>query len=226
MYNAKNFVPEFFDGTSKTYDKVVVYCTFGKDKYWKEKILGHIKNGDTFLDLACGTGILTRKIAEKFPESSIIGIDITQSYLDVAKKNSSFYKNIAYIHQDAETIELSKKFDYITASYLPKYCDSKKLIESCIKHLKPNGTIIFHDFIYPKNSFVKSLWDSYFMILNFVAYFIPSWKNAFTNLPKLIKLSTWLDSYEEELRKNQFNVKRECLTWNSSAILIAKNLEK
>jgi len=41
------------------------------------------------LDLACGTGILTREIAEKFPNAKIVGIDITKSYLDVAKENSN-----------------------------------------------------------------------------------------------------------------------------------------
>ena len=67
---------------------VVSYGTLGKDKYWKRKILEQISDGDSFLDLACGTGILTREIAEKFPSAKIVGIDITKSYLDVAKKNS------------------------------------------------------------------------------------------------------------------------------------------
>jgi len=84
--SAKNLVPKFFDKTGATYDGVVSYGTLGKDKYWKRKILEQISNGDSFLDLACGTGILTRGIAEKFPNAKIVGIDITESYLDVAKQ--------------------------------------------------------------------------------------------------------------------------------------------
>ena len=91
----KNLVPEFFDNTSKSYDKVAVLATFGKDRYWKNQILNHI-NGSTFLDLACGTGILTRKIAEKFPKSNIVGLDITENYLKVAKKNLASYRNISF----------------------------------------------------------------------------------------------------------------------------------
>jgi len=79
--SAKNLVPKFFDDTGATYDGVVSYGTLGKDKYWKRKILEQISDGDSFLDLACGTGILTREIAEKFPTAKIVGIDITQSYL-------------------------------------------------------------------------------------------------------------------------------------------------
>ena len=141
--STKKYVPKFFDNTSSSYEKVVVYCTFGKDKIWKNKILGQISYGDSFLDLACGTGILTRKLAKKFPNSSVIGIDMTKSYLELAKKKSSHYKNISYFHQDAEKIELLQKFDCITASYLPKYCEPTLLVKKCIKHLKPDGTIIF-----------------------------------------------------------------------------------
>ena len=83
--SAKNLVPKFFDETGTTYDGVVSYGTLGKDKYWKRKILEQISNGNSFLDLACGTGILTREIAKKFPNAKIVGIDITKSYLDVAK---------------------------------------------------------------------------------------------------------------------------------------------
>ena len=100
----KNLVPRFFDGTAGSYDKVAVWSTFGKDKYWKKEIVKQILDGDSFLDLACGTGILTRKIAEKFPDASVVGVDITQSYLELARQNSSSYKNISYFYQDAETI--------------------------------------------------------------------------------------------------------------------------
>lgn len=223
----KNLVPKFFDGTYSSYDKIVSFCTFGKDRYWKNKIVGFIENGVSFLDLACGTGILTRKIAEKFPNNSVIGIDITKGYLEQAKKNSLSNNNISYLHQDAERLDLSKKFDCISASYLPKYCEPKILVQKCIKHLKPNGKIIFHDFTYPKNRLVRALWEMYFVVLNFLGNFIPSWKEAFMNLPKLIRSSKWLETYENEMKQNGLDVLRINLTWNSSAILVARRtLEK
>ena len=65
--SAKNLVPKFFDETGTTYDGVVSYGTLGKDRYWKSKILEQISDGSSFLDLACGTGILTRKLPKNFP---------------------------------------------------------------------------------------------------------------------------------------------------------------
>ena len=153
--SAKNLVPKFFDETGTTYDDVVSYGTLGKDKYWKRKMLEQISDGSSFLDLACGTGILTREIAKKFSNSKIVGIDITKSYLDVAKENSSHFDNISFTLDDAEEFKLDSRFDCITASYLPKYCDPEILVKNCITHLKPGGKIIFHDFTHPKNLVVR-----------------------------------------------------------------------
>ena len=41
------------------------------------------------LDLGCGTGVVTRRIASKAPASTITtGVDISQTLLDVARKKS------------------------------------------------------------------------------------------------------------------------------------------
>jgi len=217
--STKNLVPKFFDETGATYDGVVSYGTLGKDKYWKRKILEQISNGDSFLDLACGTGILTREIAEKFPIAKIVGIDITQSYLDVAKQNSNLFENISFILDDAEKFKLDSKFDCITASYLPKYCDPEILVKNCITYLKPGGKIIFHDFTYPKNPAVRGLWNLFLTFLRLVGYFIPSWKDALIGLPKLIRRTKWLDSYSDVMKKSGLKVSHQYLTYGASAIL-------
>lgn len=220
----KKLVPKFFGNTSKSYDRVVTWATFGRDKYWKKEILKKIPSVSSVLDLACGTGILTRLIADVYPNAKIIGVDIMQNYLDVAKTNSQNYGNITFVNQDAEKLNLDLKFDCITSSYIPKYCDAETLVKVCIKHLKNDGMIIFHDFIYPKNSSVKNLWDLYFVVLNFIGIFIPSWKDVFRDLPKLIRSTSWLDDYEKTMRRNGLQTEQRILTLGSSAILVGKKI--
>jgi len=217
--SAKNLVPKFFDKTGTTYDGVVSYGTLGKDRYWKKKILEQISDGSSFLDLACGTGILTREIAEKFSSAKIVGIDITKSYLDVAKQNSNSFDNISFVLDDAEKFKLDSKFDCITGSYLPKYCDPEILVKNCITHLKPGGKIIFHDFTYPKNPAVRGSWNIFLTFLRLVGYFIPSWKDALIGLPKLIRSTKWLDNYSDVMKKSGLKVNRQYLTYGTSAIL-------
>jgi demethylmenaquinone methyltransferase/2-methoxy-6-polyprenyl-1,4-benzoquinol methylase len=220
MEAPRNLVPKFFDNTARTYDRVASWATYGKDDYWKNTILSYMVEGDSILDLACGTGILTRKIAQKFPNSKIIGVDITQSYLEVAKRNSSRFQNITFVNQDAEKLDLDTKFDCITSSYIPKYCNPTILIPLCIKHLKVGGRIILHDFTYPKNTLVRFLWHVHFGLLRLAGNFLPEWKGAFFELPDLIKSTTWVTTYQDEMKKGGLDVQCQHLTWNSSAILI------
>lgn len=215
----KDLVPKFFDETAQTYDRIVNATTFGKDKYWKKEILKKIPACETILDLACGTGILTFQIAEQFPESQITGVDITESYLNVAKKKIKPHHKISFLKQDAESLSLEQQFDCIVSSYIPKYCNPKDLITVCVNHLKPNGIIILHDFTYPKNRIVSMLWDVYFVILNMLGHFMPKWKDVFADLPKLIRDTRWLDDYEETMKECGLQTRRQSLTWNCSVIL-------
>ena len=217
-------MPKFFTNTSGSYDKIVNWTTFGKDRIWKNKILDKI-HGKSILDLACGTGILTRLIAQKFPDSTVLGVDITQSYLDVAKSNSKSFKNISFICQDAEDLKVEQKFDSIVSSYIPKYCDAQTLIKKCVSCLNPNGKIILHDFMYPKNIFVRNLWNFYFILLQLAGYFIPTWKEAFVELPKLIRSSNWFEDYVIAMRESNLDVKYQCMTLNSCAIIVGQKLD-
>ncbi len=215
----KNLVPKFFSNTAGTYEKVAIWATFGKDIYWKNEILRQIPKANSYLDLACGTGILTRKIAKQFPFAKIVGVDVSENYLDVAKKNAKSYKNISFVRQDAEKLNLSSKFDCVVSSYIPKYCDAEILINACLEHLNDGGKLILHDFAYPTNNLVQMLWGVHFVMLRFAGLFLPSWKDAFSELPKLIKSSRWLDDCESEMKKHGLLVTKQYLTWNSSAIL-------
>lgn len=217
--NPKNLVPRFFNETALSYDKIVNQTTFGKDKYWKNEILKKIPQSESILDLACGTGILTEQISKKFPNAKIIGVDITPNYLEVAKKKLSAYKNVSFVNQDAEKLHLNCKFDCITSSYIPKYCNPEILIKSCLEHLKPNGKIIFHDFIYPKNKFIKLLWNLYFVVLNGFGQLLPDWKYIFEELPNLIRKTKWLDDYDIVMKNFGLSTQRQYLTCSTSAIL-------
>jgi demethylmenaquinone methyltransferase/2-methoxy-6-polyprenyl-1,4-benzoquinol methylase len=149
---------------------------------------------------------------------------MTESYLEIAKKKLSLYQNISFVKQDAEKLDLNYKFDCITSSYLPKYCKPEILINSCLYHLRPGGKIILHDFTYPKNKTVRKLWNLYFVVLKILGFFIPSWKDVFIELPKLIRSTKWLEEYQNVMRKHGLKVEYQTLTIDTSAILTGSNV--
>lgn len=220
----KDLVPAFFNNTADSYDKIVRWTTFGKDRVWKNEILKQLSIEKTVLDLACGTGILTRQIAEKIPLAKVTGVDITTSYLEKAREKLNLYQNVSFVNQDAEKLDLGGRFDCITASYLPKYCEPNILVKNCLKHLNEGGKIILHDFTYPKNRFVRRMWNFYFDILYFVGFLIPHWKKAFVDLPHLIRESDWVKEYENTMRNMGLNVYKQDLTLGTSTIIVGTKI--
>ena len=217
--SVKELVPRFFEKTAQTYDKIVNLTTFGKDKYWKKEIIKKIPHCNSVLDLACGTGILTFQIAEQLPNAKIVGVDITEGYLAIARKKLKPYQKISFLCQDAEKLNLNQKFDCITSSYIPKYCNAETLTKVCLNHLNSGGKIILHDFTYPQNRFVRSFWNLYFIVLHIMGYLLPEWKDVFIELPKLIRETRWLDDYESTMKKYDLQVEKQSLTWHASSVL-------
>ena len=219
MISPKELVPRFFDKTALTYDWVVNWTTLGNDRYWKEEILKRVPPCESVLDLACGTAILTLQLRQKLPNARIIGVDVTGSYLAVAREKIKPHHHISLIHQDAEDLFLNYKFDCITSSYIPKYCQAKILIKTCMNHLNPGGRIILHDFTHPRGFFLQRGWDIYFLFLKLTGYFIPGWKDVFDELPKLIRSTKWADEYERVMKEYGFDVERKALSMGTATIL-------
>lgn len=77
----------FFSGNGATYEHIANLSTLGLDLWWKRKILNKIPQNPTqIVDQACGTGLLTFKIAQRFPLCRIVGVDLQDEYLGIAKK--------------------------------------------------------------------------------------------------------------------------------------------
>ena len=102
-----------------------------------------IKSGQKVLDLACGTGLVTKKILSKVGKNGeVYGIDSSNSALKIAKKWTGHGKNIHFVRGDAETIEFNTKFDVITCQFaLFFFPNEQKVLKNMKKFLKKNGII-------------------------------------------------------------------------------------
>jgi demethylmenaquinone methyltransferase/2-methoxy-6-polyprenyl-1,4-benzoquinol methylase len=221
-------VHRFFSGTGATYDHIVNLCTFGFDWWWKRRILKEIPDRPTrIMDLACGTGILTFKIADRFPDCHVIGVELRDEYLDIAKEKARVMGivNVEFILSRAEDILLEEPFDCITSSYLAKYADLPILIRKTKRMLRKGGLVLMHEFTYPGNAFFARLWELYFKVLQILGSQIyPQWKTIYYGLPELVRETQWLRETVELLEKNGFSdIRIDSLTFGASAIVTAKN---
>jgi len=223
----EDLVDRFFAGTGSSYDFMVKLCTFGCDEWWKRKILNRIPRQPLkILDQACGTGILTFKIARMFPQCRIFGVELRREYVDIARKKSITrrLRNVEFIVGYAEDVVLNMRLDCITSSYLAKYAEIESLVKNAGQMLKKNGLLIIHDFTYPPGRLFARLWEFYFRILQTAASrAYPRWRIIFYELPHLLRRTRWVSVLIECLRKNAFtDITLESLTMGAAALVTAK----
>ncbi|HBC95199.1 MAG TPA: class I SAM-dependent methyltransferase [Clostridium sp.] len=120
-------------------------------KIWSQKILDlsstfHIKFQD-YLDLACGTGNMTEKIAPHFQNSW--AVDLSSDMLSEADKKLRDKKlKINLICENMCNLNLNRRFDLITCcldstNYLLKEEDLQNYFKGISNHLNSNGIFIF-----------------------------------------------------------------------------------
>lgn len=204
-----DMVHRFFPGTGTTYDRVVNLCTLGFDRRWKERMMRYIPAGSArIMDQACGTGILTFMIARAFPDARIVGVDVTEEYLAIARAKAAGLRtaNVELVPGRAEEVLLDRRFDCIVSSYLAKYAELGNLISNAKTMLTDGGVLVMHDFTYPANSAVAVFWRLHFRLLQTAgAWRYPQWKAAFDGLPGFLRETRWVPELVGALRANHFS---------------------
>lgn len=103
----------------------------------------NINKGDKVLDLACGTGVVTKKIKQKVGSSGyVVGADTSVTAIKIAKKWNGHQSNLGFVNIDAENFNFSKPFDIITCQYaLFFFPNAQKALKNIKKNIKKTGKI-------------------------------------------------------------------------------------
>ncbi|MBD0315350.1 MAG: class I SAM-dependent methyltransferase [Nitrospiraceae bacterium] len=223
-----SLVEAFFSGTGTTYDAVVQIATFGIDARWKRTIIKEIPAGATrILDLACGTGILTLAIARRFTQAEVVGVELRDEYLDLAraKQRAAGIRNVTWCLGRAEEFSPDAPFDCVVSSYLAKYADVPRLATAAASWLKPDGLFVAHDFTLPPHRVLIQIWKMYFWLLQHIGGpLLPAWRQIFHGLPGLIQQTRWQDELREALQCQGFqDIQVQHLTLYGSSIITARN---
>lgn len=80
---------------------------------WGSKVMDELalKGNEHILDLGCGNGLLSAKLAEKVPDGKITGIDSSPSMLEQAKKHKK--GNMDFLLGDITGMDLEDEFDVV-----------------------------------------------------------------------------------------------------------------
>ena len=98
-------------------------------------------NPENIIDLGSGTGFLSKKAVQAFPNAALICIDFAQQ---------SLLSNIHNLKVCANAYQLpfaDNSIDFIVSNLMMQWCpDLKTLLDECFRTLKPEGLFLFSTF--------------------------------------------------------------------------------
>lgn len=162
MKNNTYIPPLRFHWLTSFYDSLVAITT--REAFFKKLIVDKVANvkGNNLLDVGCGTGTLTKLIAEKSPKHTVIGLDADQTALDISqKKVIGKDLNISFRHGFGQKMPFDENsFDIVVSSLFFHHLNSSAKLATLTeirRVLKPDGTLIIADWGKPTSIFQRIL---------------------------------------------------------------------
>jgi ubiquinone/menaquinone biosynthesis C-methylase UbiE len=117
------------------------------------EILQEFYSGKSLVEIACGTGYWTERIAET--AKSIIATDINDSVLEVAGSKSYININVTFKSQDLFSLNPERKYENLFGGFIWSHIKNQDLedfISKINNIVKEKGTVVFIDNNYVEGS--------------------------------------------------------------------------
>ncbi len=207
-----SLVDNVFTSVTKRYDLMNDLMSFGMHRFWKIFFLhcSHIKKGDKVLDLASGTGDITKLISDKVGDNGrVISCDINFSMLSKGRDNlidQGVINNVFYVQADAQELSFKENsFDHVTMAFgLRNTANIDEVLKSIYKILKPGGSVQVLEFSKaekiiekPYNIFLKNF-------IPFLGKYIAKDERSYNYLVESIIMHPEQNKLIEYMKKNNF----------------------
>ena len=152
----RSYNEKLFTEIAPRYDFITRALSFWRDAAWKRDLVARLpgRSNPFCLDLACGTGDITLLVAQKYPQGTVVGLDITESMLVRARARNR-YPQVEFLNRDMGSIGFAPEHaDIVTGGYaLRNAPDLAATLDAVHRVLKPAGIAAFLDFSKPVGPF-------------------------------------------------------------------------
>jgi trans-aconitate 2-methyltransferase len=112
---------------------------------WGDKLIAELSlsGGERVLDLGCGDGAVTARLAELVPNGQVVGIDSSQSMITAARQRER--SNLRFVQMDINALSLDDRFELIFSNAtLHWVLDHAPLLANVYGHLSAGGVARFN----------------------------------------------------------------------------------
>jgi len=114
-----------------------------------------IQPSDRILDLGCGTGWASRRMAKIATAGEVIGLDVADEMLRRAEQTSGGFKNIRYVWGSAEKIPVDDKYfsKVLSVESFYYYADQGKALDELRRVMAPGAKLFILINLYKDNHY-------------------------------------------------------------------------
>lgn len=181
-----------FDRIARSYELLNTLMTAGTNRLWNRNVLraADVKPGDRILDLACGTGSLTRDLARRAdPGGYVLGMDFSKEMLREAKKKPR--PGVEYRLGDATRLTGVEDgfFDAATIAYGARNIpDLDALFSEMARAVRPGGRVVCLEIAQPKGRPFATFYGLWFdRVVPWLGARVSGDDWAYSYLPKSVK---------------------------------------
>jgi demethylmenaquinone methyltransferase/2-methoxy-6-polyprenyl-1,4-benzoquinol methylase len=163
----KEHALEMFEQLPARYDEVAAALSFFQDPRWRRAAVEAVaaRPDDRVLDVACGTGMVSRALVERWG-CSVVGLDQSVAMLGRARsmlaRDARLAARIELVEGEAEALPFADaEFDHLTYTYLLRYVDDPAAtLRELARVVRPGGRVSSLEFCVPRGIWLP-LWRLY-----------------------------------------------------------------
>ena len=213
------FVGDVFTSVAENYDIMNDAMSFGMHRLWKKILveLAAVGEKDIILDIASGTGDISKLISHQFPNTNILMSDINYEMLNEGRNRAideSFSSNCSFCQLDGEILPFRENtFDLITVGFgLRNFTNKKNGLLEMKRCLKKDGKLLILEFSKPKNPLFSKIYDWYsFNILPKIGSLLANDSDSYKYLAESIRMHPNQEQLKQMIVDSGF---RSCKFYN------------
>lgn len=192
----KEQVEVMFDNIAPTYDRLNHIMSLNIDRIWRRRVMRIIRRAKAraIMDVATGTGDLAIAMARSIEGVHILGVDLSEEMLAVARGKVGrlgLAERIRLEKGDAENISMvdDGEMDAVTVAFgVRNFENIERGLSEIYRTLKRGGQLVVLEFSMPRNRFIRWIYSQYaHRLLPRIGAAISKDKQAYTYLPDSVE---------------------------------------